>query len=129
MLFTAFHNFTSTVELVSAVLCFSCQLSQESSCSSNKEEMIYLNHTQLSNNSEWMRDQNSLVTWVFFLGGYISGNEPPKLIQEAILHLCYELKNDAVALVDAIAPTDFILNSPIGKSDGQVFIVMIYTCT
>eukprot|EP00105_Crassostrea_gigas_P046129 XP_019930277.1 PREDICTED: peroxisomal acyl-coenzyme A oxidase 3-like [Crassostrea gigas] len=53
--------------------------------------------------------------------GYILGNEPPKLIQEAILHLCYELKDDAVALVDAIAPTDFILNSPIGKSDGQIY--------
>lgn len=56
-----------------------------------------------------------------YQGGYISGNEPPKLIQEAILHLCYELKDDAVALVDAIAPTDFILNSPIGKSDGQIY--------
>lgn len=48
------------------------------------------------------------------------GSEPPKLIQEAILQLCYELKDEAVALVDALAPTDFILNSPIGMSNGQV---------
>ena len=58
----------------------------------------------------------------FFLtaGGYISGPEPPRLIKEAILQLCAALKDNSVALVDAIAPTDFILNSPIGKSDGQV---------
>ena len=58
-------------------------------------------------------------------GGYITGPEPPRLIKEAILQLCGALKDDAVALVDAIAPTDFILNSPIGKSDGQVCIVSI----
>ena len=56
-------------------------------------------------------------------GGYITGPEPPRLIKEAILQLCGALKDDAVALVDAIAPTDFILNSPIGKSDGQVWLV------
>lgn len=31
-----------------------------------------------------------------------------------------QLKDDAVALVDILAPTDFILNSPIGQADGQV---------
>lgn len=33
-----------------------------------------------------------------------------------------QLKDDAVALVDVFAPTDFILNSPIGCADGQVNI-------
>lgn len=31
-----------------------------------------------------------------------------------------QLKDDAVALVDVLAPTDFILNSPLGQADGQV---------
>src|SRR4029434_2526709 len=34
--------------------------------------------------------------------------------------LLLQLKDDAVALVDVIAPPDFILNSPIGKADGEV---------
>ncbi|KAK3762563.1 hypothetical protein RRG08_045030, partial [Elysia crispata] len=47
------------------------------------------------------------------------GGEAPRIIREAILLLCQQLKPDAVSLVDAIAPPDFILNSPIGASDGQ----------
>lgn len=31
-----------------------------------------------------------------------------------------QLKDDAVALVDVFAPSDFILNSPIGKANGEV---------
>uniref|UniRef100_A0A9J7YZ96 Acyl-CoA oxidase 3, pristanoyl n=1 Tax=Cyprinus carpio carpio TaxID=630221 RepID=A0A9J7YZ96_CYPCA len=38
----------------------------------------------------------------------------------AILTLCGQLKDDAVVLVDVIAAPDFILNSPIGKADGEV---------
>lgn len=34
--------------------------------------------------------------------------------------LLLQLKDDAVALVDVLAPTDFILNSPMGNADGQV---------
>jgi acyl-CoA oxidase len=50
----------------------------------------------------------------------VTGSEAPRIIREAILRLCSELKNDAVTLVDVIAPTDFVLNSPIGSSDGEV---------
>lgn len=39
------------------------------------------------------------------------------------------MKCDAVAMVDALAPPDFILNSPLGQSDGDVcfllFILLI----
>eukprot|EP01119_Soliformovum_irregulare_P018883 TRINITY_DN5877_c0_g1_i1.p1 TRINITY_DN5877_c0_g1~~TRINITY_DN5877_c0_g1_i1.p1 ORF type:complete len:706 (+),score=148.58 TRINITY_DN5877_c0_g1_i1:38-2155(+) len=41
------------------------------------------------------------------------------LIQESILSLCATLKNEAIALVDVIAPPDAILNSPIGMSTGD----------
>uniref|UniRef100_A0A8D0D8N5 Acyl-coenzyme A oxidase n=1 Tax=Sander lucioperca TaxID=283035 RepID=A0A8D0D8N5_SANLU len=55
-----------------------------------------------------------------YQGNYLSGRKPTELVQMAILTLCSQLKDDAVALVDVLAPTDFILNSPIGNSDGQV---------
>ena len=52
----------------------------------------------------------------------MSGPLPATFIHAAIVTLCNELKDDAVSLVDAVAPPDFILNSPIGKSDGEVKI-------
>ncbi|XP_052800713.1 peroxisomal acyl-coenzyme A oxidase 3-like [Mya arenaria] len=58
---------------------------------------------------------------LLYQGGYISGPSAPALMQEAILALCGQLKDDSVSLVDAIAPPDFILNSPIGMSDGQIY--------
>ncbi|KAJ3643935.1 hypothetical protein Zmor_026615 [Zophobas morio] len=54
-------------------------------------------------------------------GGYVQGPQPSRLIHEAILKLCSDIKNDAVSLIDAIAPPDFILNSVLGASDGQVY--------
>ncbi|KAM9836442.1 peroxisomal acyl-coenzyme A oxidase 3 [Aulostomus maculatus] len=56
-----------------------------------------------------------------YQGNYLSGREPAELIQMAIVTLCSQLKDDAVALVDVLAPPDFILNSPIGNSDGQLY--------
>lgn len=50
----------------------------------------------------------------------MEGPRPATLIQDAILQLCKELKNDAVSLVDAVALPDFILNSVLGASDGLV---------
>uniref|UniRef100_A0AAX7SE61 Acyl-coenzyme A oxidase n=1 Tax=Astatotilapia calliptera TaxID=8154 RepID=A0AAX7SE61_ASTCA len=56
-----------------------------------------------------------------YQGNYWSGRKPAELVQMAILTLCSQLKDDAVALVDVLAPTDFILNSPIGCADGQIY--------
>jgi len=57
----------------------------------------------------------------FYKGGYASGPNLADLIHESILMLCSSLKNDAVALVDVLAPPDFVLNSVLGYSDGQVY--------
>lgn len=57
-------------------------------------------------------------------GGYMQGPQGSRLVHEAILSLCSDIKNDAVALVDAVAPPDFALNSVLGASDGQVMIVL-----
>ncbi|XP_034712817.1 peroxisomal acyl-coenzyme A oxidase 3 [Etheostoma cragini] len=56
-----------------------------------------------------------------YQGNYFSRREPTEFVQMAILTLCSQLKDDAVALVDVLAPTDFILNSPIGNADGQLY--------
>lgn len=54
-------------------------------------------------------------------GGYCDKRNHSTLIKQSILRLCSELKDDAVSLVDVIAPPDFILNSALGRSDGQVY--------
>lgn len=62
-----------------------------------------------------MKDDISYIT-----GGFATGPCATRLIRKAILQLCLELKPDAVAVADALAPPDFILNSALGQSDGEV---------
>lgn len=59
------------------------------------------------------------------LGGFVSSMDAAQNLREGIIDLCESLKNDVVPLVDAVAPPDFILNSPLGCSDGNV----IFICT
>jgi len=56
-----------------------------------------------------------------YQGGYASGCQPVVLLREAILQLCSQLKPEAVALADVIAPPDFVLNSVLGQSNGNVY--------
>lgn len=58
---------------------------------------------------------------LLYQGGYLSGKQAGEALEDAILDLCAQLKDDAVALVDVIAPPDFVLNSPIGRADGQLY--------
>lgn len=56
----------------------------------------------------------------FYEGGFMSGADAADLYKQGILELLPILKDEAAALVDAIAPPDFILNSALGMSDGNV---------
>ena len=42
------------------------------------------------------------------------------LLKESILSLCAQVKPEVLAITDALAPPDFILNSVLGTSDGKV---------
>ncbi|XP_008066133.1 peroxisomal acyl-coenzyme A oxidase 3 [Carlito syrichta] len=60
-------------------------------------------------------------TALLYRGGYFCGEQAGRLLESAVLALCSQLKDDAVALVDVIAPPDFVLDSPIGRADGELY--------
>lgn len=66
----------------------------------------------------WSLDAHSAT---LYQARYFDGPMPLKLIRKKILDLCDDLKPEAVALVDAIAPPDFALNSVLGNSDGDIY--------
>ncbi|XP_041976993.1 peroxisomal acyl-coenzyme A oxidase 3-like [Aricia agestis] len=55
-----------------------------------------------------------------YQGGFATV-DMPKLLREALLELCADVKSEVVSVADALAPTDFVLNSVLGKSDGQLY--------
>ncbi|XP_014483341.1 PREDICTED: peroxisomal acyl-coenzyme A oxidase 3 isoform X2 [Dinoponera quadriceps] len=57
-----------------------------------------------------------------YAGGFASpSSNVDSFLREGIVKLCKKLLDNAVALVDVLAPPDFILNSPLGMSDGEVY--------
>lgn len=60
-------------------------------------------------------------TPIFYQGGFFSTERALLLVRECILDLCGELKSEAVALVDVMAPPDFVLNSALGDATGDAY--------
>ncbi|KAK5645188.1 hypothetical protein RI129_006488 [Pyrocoelia pectoralis] len=60
-------------------------------------------------------------TQYFYQGNYASGPEFVQFLEDAILKLCKNLKDDAISLMDAIVPADFLIHSVLGRSDGNVY--------
>lgn len=59
---------------------------------------------------------------IMYEGGFVqSGFNAAELLQSGILNVLPQLKNEAISLIDAIAPPDFIVNSPLGMSDGRIY--------
>uniref|UniRef100_A0AAG5DN34 Acyl-coenzyme A oxidase n=1 Tax=Anopheles atroparvus TaxID=41427 RepID=A0AAG5DN34_ANOAO len=102
-IFSAFHNFIESME-ASAERAYLTALAQLYGAT------VVLRHLS-----------------TFLCGGYIvpecRRNALP-LLQETILRLLPTVKRDAIAMVDALAPPDFLLNSPLGAADGEVYARM-----
>ncbi|XP_015179263.1 PREDICTED: peroxisomal acyl-coenzyme A oxidase 3 [Polistes dominula] len=57
-----------------------------------------------------------------YAGGYASvESHMDDKLRQGIIMLCKDLLVDAVALVDVLAPPDYIINSPLGMADGNVY--------
>ncbi|XP_014300019.1 peroxisomal acyl-coenzyme A oxidase 3 [Microplitis demolitor] len=84
---------------------------------SNKSLKIVLNNMMLLYSLSCL--EKHLAS--FYQGGYCTGPQMTDLIRESILNICSELKPEAVAIADALAPPDFVLNSVLGMSDGRVY--------
>lgn len=57
-------------------------------------------------------------------GGFLKDPKVSHGLRDKIVDCCGKMKNEAVCLIDAIAPPDFCMNSPLGSSDGQVYARM-----
>jgi len=58
---------------------------------------------------------------LLFEGNYFKNGSINLWIQNRLIDLCQDLRNEAVTLVDVFAPPDHILNSVLGVSDGKVY--------
>ncbi|KAJ1650810.1 fatty-acyl coenzyme A oxidase [Dispira simplex] len=56
----------------------------------------------------------------FLQAGYFDGAQIA-VIRDAVIQLLQDLRRDAVPLVDAFNYTDFVINSPLGRYDGNVY--------
>lgn len=62
-----------------------------------------------------------------YAGGFASpSSNIDKFLRNGIIMLCQDLVDNVVSLVDVLAPPDFIVNSPLGMSDGEVCSDIMY---
>lgn len=69
----------------------------------------------------WSLDKHLIY---FYEGNYASGPSMTTLNKEGILQLCKVLKPDIVTVIDSLAPPDYVVNSVLGRSDGNVRILL-----
>lgn len=58
---------------------------------------------------------------LFYEGGFLCNQHSGLYYKSGIIELISKIKDDAVGLIDAIAPPDFIMNNPLGMSDGEIY--------
>lgn len=56
----------------------------------------------------------------FLAVGYFSASQV-QVIQSQVLKLCQNLRPQAVNLVDSFGFTDYVINSPLGRYDGDIY--------
>ncbi|KAJ1837104.1 fatty-acyl coenzyme A oxidase, partial [Coemansia sp. RSA 2703] len=56
----------------------------------------------------------------FLQSGFYSGSQVEAL-KTFVNHACIEVRKDAVPLTDAFGYTDYVINSPLGRYDGDVY--------
>jgi acyl-CoA oxidase len=42
-------------------------------------------------------------------------------VRELIIELCFKLKNEAVGIIDSLAPPEQIIGSPFAAEDGDIY--------
>lgn len=57
----------------------------------------------------------------FYTGSFANGSAFADAVRGMLLKVCGLLKDSAVAIADALAPPDWVLNSVIAKSDGRLY--------
>lgn len=66
----------------------------------------------------WCLDRHMTT---FYAGSFAKGSAFADAVRGTLLRMCGELKDSAVAIADALAPPDWVLNSVIAKSDGRLY--------
>lgn len=56
----------------------------------------------------------------FYIGGFAEGPQFSEFVRSSLIEACEQIKDSSVAIADALSPPDYVLNSVLGKADGNV---------